>query len=208
MSEEKQLSEQESLRLIAQMINQAKSFYYESGISPLIWGFTNLICFTLAYFDRTVKGFDLPFSPFFLMIITLAIQLYYDRKEGHEKKAIATTYHDDVHKYVWMSFGFAIAIFSAAGSIANIGYPMLPVFLILFGIPTLITGCIIKFPPMIIGAVICWIFSVVAFLHQGYYAYLLCAAGATAAWIIPGFILRAEFKKQRRIVKQKEQHGV
>src|SRR5207249_498481 len=99
MSEEKPLSEQESLQLIARMINQAKNFYYESGMSALMWGFTNLICFTLAYLDATVKGFDLPFSPFFLMIITFAVQLYYDRKEAMERKAMASTYLDDVHKY-------------------------------------------------------------------------------------------------------------
>jgi hypothetical protein len=45
--EEKQLSGEESIQLITRMISQAKNYYYESGLSALLWGFTNLICFTL-----------------------------------------------------------------------------------------------------------------------------------------------------------------
>jgi hypothetical protein len=208
MNDEKQLTQQESLQLITQMINQAKDYYYESGLNCLMWGFTNLICFTLAYFDATMKDFNLPFSPFFLIIITFVVQLYYDRKEAVKKRTMATTYLDDVHKYVWMSFGIAVVLFTIAGGIANIGYITLPVLLLLFGIPTFISGCVSKFPVMIIGGVICWVFSIIAFLYQGYYAYLLCAGGATAAWIIPGFILRERFKKQQRIEEQKNKHGV
>jgi hypothetical protein len=208
MNDEKELTEQESLRLITQMINQAKDFYYESGLNALMWGFTNLICFTLAYFDAVMKNFNLPFSPFFLMAITFVVQLYYDRKEALQRKAMAATYLDDVHKYIWMSFGFAVLIFTIVAGIANVGYNTLPVLLLLFGMPTLISGCISKCSSMIIGAIICWVFSIIAFLHQGYYAYLLCAAGATAAWIIPGFILRSKFNEQLKIAEQKEQHGV
>ncbi|MEJ7737675.1 MAG: hypothetical protein WKF97_09635 [Chitinophagaceae bacterium] len=191
--EDKKLTEEESLALITSMINTAKNVYYESGTGALLWGFTNLICFSLAYLDATVKGFDLPFNPFLLMIFTFFIQLYYGRIERKYRKA--RTYAEDVNVYVWSAFGICILILTLAGGYAGIGYTTLPVLLLFFGMPTFISGCISKFKPFIVGGITCWILSIIAFLYKGYHAHLLVAAGATAAWIIPGIILRIKYMK-------------
>lgn len=199
--EDEKFSEQDSLRLIAGMINQAKNYYYESGLGCLLWGFTNFICFTLTYLGDTVKGFHLPFNPFYLMGITLIVQVYYDRKE--EKFKTAKSYLDEVHKYVWTAFGICVLILTIVGAIAKIGYIVLPLLLLFFGLPTFISGCINKFKPFIIGGVFCWILSIIAFLYQTEESLLLVAAGTGVAWIIPGFILRARFATNR-----KKQHGI
>lgn len=191
--EEKQLSGEESLQLITRMIRQAKNYYYESGLSALLWGFTNLICFILAYLEDTVKGFNLPFNPFYLMGITFILQFYYDRKEAKFKGA--KSYLDEVHTYVWVAFGICVLILTIVGAIANIGYIVLPLLLLFFGMPTFISGCISKFKPFIIGGIFCWILSIIAFLYKSEGSLLMVAAGAGVAWIIPGFILRARFYK-------------
>src|SRR5688572_26164204 len=194
-------SQQESLQLIAKMINQAKNYYYESGLGALLWGFTNLICFTLAYLDAK-KWIDMPFNPFFLMAITFVLQFYFDRKE--KKFKTATTYMDEVHKYIWITFGNAVIIVSIAGGLAQLNYWTLPILLVLFGMPTFTSGCLMKFKPFIIGGIMCWLLSIAAFFYKSFDSYLLVAAGATAAWIIPGFILRVRFNKNRI----KSAHGV
>jgi hypothetical protein len=191
--EEKQLSGEESLRLITRMISQAKNYYYESGLSALLWGFTNLVCFILAYLVDTVKGFNLPFNPFYLMGITFILQFYYDRKEAKFKGT--KSYLDDAHTYVWVAFGICVLILTIVGAITNIGYIVLPLLLLFFGMPTFISGCISKFKPFIIGGIFCWILSIIAFLYKSEESLLLVAAGAGIAWIIPGFILRARFYK-------------
>jgi len=199
--EEKNLSREESLQLITKMINQAKNYYYESGLGALLWGFTNLICFTLAYLDAR-KWIDMPFNPFFLMGITFVLQFYFDRKE--KKFKTATTYLDEVHEYIWIAFGVAVLIVSIVGGLARLHYWGLPILLVLFGMPTFTSGCIMKFRPFIIGGIICWLLSIAAFFYKSSDSYLLVAAGATAAWIIPGFILRVRFNKNRI----KSAHGV
>jgi hypothetical protein len=196
--EEKSLSEQESLQLITKMINQAKNHYYESGLGSLLWGFTNLVCFVLAYLVET-NWFKMPFSPFYLMIITFILQFYFDRKEKKYKKAI--TFKDETCQYVWITFGISVLILTIAGGFADIGYIVLPLLLLLFGIPTIITGFINKFPPFIIGGITCWIFCIIALLNKSDFTYLLVAAGSGVAWIIPGFILRRRF--YRNIAKSK-----
>lgn len=195
--EDKKISEEESLALITSMISQAKNYYYESGLGSLLWGFTNLICFTLSYLNAMVKGFRLPFNPFYLMIVTFIIHIYYSRKEKKHRKV--KTLIDEVNSYVFTAFGICVLILTLAGAVGDIGYTTLPVLLLFFGLPTFITGCISKFKPFIIGGIICWLFSIITFIYKGYYANLLVAAGATAAWIIPGFILRAKYLRSLHV---------
>lgn len=194
--EEKAISHEESLALIRDMLNRANNTYYESGMGALLWGFTNIICFSLTYIDAVSNKVDLPFNPFFLMIITFLLQFYFDRKERRHKTAI--TFLDQVNKYVWMAFGIAVLLLTIGGALANIGYIVLPLLLLLFAIPTFITGCITKFTPFIIGAVICWILFLVALMYKSNLTYLLVALGALAAWVIPGFTLRTRFNKKNR----------
>ncbi|MEO8854076.1 MAG: hypothetical protein ABI359_09870 [Ginsengibacter sp.] len=191
--EEKELSEKESLALISSMISKAKNHYYESGFGPLLWGFTNVICFTLAYMDATLSWFKMPFDPFYLMALTFMLQFYFGREEKKFKNAV--TYEEEAHKYVWMAFTISLFILIIVNIIIHIGYFMFPLFLLLFAIPTFISGCISKFKPFIFGGIACWILCIISFLHHSYFSYLLVALGAALAWIIPGFILRKRFYK-------------
>ena len=198
--EDQSLSDKESLQLISSMISQAKNHYYESGLGALLWGFTNLVCFVLAWLDVSIDGFHMPFNPFYLMIITFILQFYFDKREKKFKNAI--TYNDEVHKYVWLAFGISVFILTIAGGYANIGYVVLPLLLLLFGIPTFISGCINKFSPFIVGGITCWILCIISFFYRSYNTYLFVALGAGISWIIPGFILRARFYKN--IAKRKD----
>lgn len=189
--EEKELSEKESLALITNMIGKAKNHYTESGASALLWGITNVICFILAYLKETISSFNLPFSPFYLMLVTAILQIYFYRRERRLNKTIS--YKDEAHYFIWLAFGISLLILTVAGGLANIGYIVLPLILLLFAIPTFISGCIKKFKPMIIGGIICWILSVISFFYRENEVFLLVAIGAFFAWVIPGIILRKRF---------------
>ena len=191
--EEKPMSEKESLELITNMIGKARNHYTESGTSALLWGITNVVSFVLAYLQETVSSFNLPFSPFYLMVVTAILQVYFYRRERGLKKTIS--YKDEAHYFIWLAFGISLLILTVAGGFANIGYIVLPLILLLFAIPTFISGCIKKFKPMIIGGIICWILSIISFFYRENEVFLLVAIGAFFAWIIPGFILRKRFNK-------------
>ena len=199
--EDNNLTHEDSLKLIHSMINSAKNYYYESGAGALLWGFTNVICFLLAFADAKVEGFKMPFNPFYLMAITFILQFFLDRAK--RKYKTAETFLYEVNKYVWLAFAISVLLLTIAGGVAGIGYVVLPLQLLLFGIPTFITGSINKFTPFIIGAIFCWVLSGIAFFFKSYNTYLLVAAGAAAAWIVPGFLLMRRFNKKRN-----KNHGV
>lgn len=190
---EKVLNGKESLAIITGMISQERNHYHESGSTALLWGFANVICFIIAFL-QSKDWINFPFNPFWLMVIAAVIQVYFSwEKRGTERKV---TFKDEAHYYVWIAFGISVLILTVAGGFADIRYSVLPLLLLLFGIPTLISGDLKKFKPLIFGGIICWILSVISFFLPGNKVFLIVVIGAFCAWVIPGFILRMNFYKK------------
>ena len=62
MADQKQMTEQESLDLITNMIQKAKGSYHETGIGSLLWGTVVTLASVITYFERTYDfyiGFDI-----------------------------------------------------------------------------------------------------------------------------------------------------
>lgn len=190
--EEKELSGEESLRLINRMIYEAKGYFYESGTSGLLYGFSVFICSVLSFLtDKTIINF--PFAPFYVMVPVFFIQGWIQFKE--EKKKKAKTFTDEAVDYIWMSF-FLSVIAALAGNFAGAGYIIITIILFLTGFAAFLTGMITKFRYHIVCGILCLVLAAISFFIQNANIYFLLAAVAIIVWIIPGFMLRARFKKQ------------
>jgi hypothetical protein len=213
MSENK-MTEQESLLLIHQMINKAKNSYHDTGIGPILWGSVITFC-SLVTYCRVQFGFKLPFDIWFLTLIAIVPQIFIAIKEGRINKA--KHYDDKVFDYVWISFGIAIFLLTFIN--ANVIEKLNPVFqvyidvkggrpsfdygsfmgsffLMLYGIPTFITGAGRNFKPMLLGGIICWVCCIVSVYTKFKIDMLLTAFAATMAWLIPGIILWVKYQKK------------
>jgi hypothetical protein len=193
--EENELSNEESLRLINRMIYEAKGYFYESGLSAIVYAFSILICSVLAFlFEKNI--IDFPFNPFLLMIPVFFIQGWIQYKE--EKKKKVKTFTDEAIDYVWT--GFFLSTFAAlCGNFANAGYIIVTIVLFLTAFAVLITGMLAKFRYNIFCGFICLLIAIVSFFMQNVNIYLLFAIVAVLVWLIPGFILRTHFKKQNQV---------
>ena len=85
MPEEKQLTEKESLELIASMISKAKNSYIESGVGPLYWGILITFCSLLSYAQVTLK-FSIGFDVWLLALFALIPQIIYAFRSKKERK--------------------------------------------------------------------------------------------------------------------------
>lgn len=190
--QEKQLSNEESLKLINRMIYEAKGYFYESGASALVYGFSILLCSILTYFDD--KGtIHFPFAPFYLMVPVFFIQAFIQIKENKKKKA--KTFTDEAIDFVWT--GFFLSVFAAlCGTFVNAGYIIITIILFLTGLATFVTGAIAKFKYSIVCGIMCLLIAAISFFIQNENIYLLLAGVSVFVWIIPGLLLRAYFKKQ------------
>jgi hypothetical protein len=191
MSED-QLSEQESLKLINEMIGKAKKSYISKGTASIVWGILIIICSLLTWYEiqfKTYFGFDV----WLLVFVAVIPQLYFSMQEKKSKKFVG---HDEqTMTFVWTTFGICIFMLSFYNSRFNVQSAS-SLFMMMYGIPTFITGGVFKFKPMILGGLICWICSIISMYTKQDIDMLLMAACGLFAWLIPGLILWNRYKKQ------------
>ena len=191
-NEEKQLSEKESLRLINEMISKAKKSYVTKGGASIVWGVLIVICSLLTW-AQVQYQFYIGFDVWLLVFIAVIPQIFFSIKEKKQKNFVG---HDEVTmRYLWTTFGICILILSYYSSRFH-DDAIASLFMMMYGIPTFITGGICKFKPMIIGGLICWGLSVGSMFTPLKTDMLFMAACGLFAWLIPGIILWNKYKKQ------------
>ncbi len=214
--EERKLTEKESLDLITQMINKAKESYHDTGMSAIMWGGVIAFC-SLERLAEIHFGYKLPFDIYLLTLLAIIPQVFLSIKEKKERKI--KSYDDIFLDYLWLGFGISIfllihitnSIFGAWEPVSN-EYKTLaghgasfhfyefvaPLFLILYGMPTFVTGAAFKFRPMLWGGILCWVCSVLAVYTSIKFDLLLTATSAVMAWLIPGIIMEKDYRLAKK----------
>jgi hypothetical protein len=215
--EEKPMSEQESLRVITEMIQKAKGSFHEDGTSAILWGsvvgFCGLMSFAQKYFDFSI-GFDV----WTLALVAIIPQVWISIRE--KKRRTVKTHQEETMDAVWIVYSISISalilyfnimpyatkyLMDAAGESLfvttngttkqlNTFIPSFNSLLILiYGIPTLTTGISRKFKPMLVGGILCYSFFIVSLFTPNTWDYLLNGLAGIVNWLIPGIILRKRF---------------
>ena len=185
-------TQQQSLDLINEMINKAKKSYVTKGTASIVWGLIIIICSLVTWAQEHYK-FRLGFDIWILTLVALVPQILFSIKESRSRKF--TTYEGTSLMYVWMAFGisiFTLSIFTSQNSqISNSSC----LFMMLYVIPTFITGGITKFKPMVVGGFFCWVAAITSLVTSAEIDLLLLASCGLFAWLIPGIILWGRYKK-------------
>ena len=197
MSEEN-FDPKQSLLLIESMINRAKDKFAEDGSMYLLWGWVVFVCsltqFVLMHFFKYPYHYIVWFASWIVVIY----QVLYIRKKIKQRRV--RTYTGYILGYVWLTF--VIVIFLLAfliGRLTEGDYysHISPILLTIYGIPIFLSGIILRFKPLVIGGIGCWILAIAAMLIGNYdYQFLLIPLAMIIAWIIPGYLLRAKYKLQ------------
>jgi len=195
MEKDTGFSHAESLALIESMINRAKDRFNEDGSLYLLWGWVVLLC-SVAEFILLQIHFKQHYLVWTLTWAAAIFQLFVLRRK--RQKQTVRTYTDDIIKYVWLTF--VISMFLAAvviGCIQGKEYYKLvdPLFLVLYGMPTFLSGVILRFKPLMLGGIGCWLLSVLCTVIPVEFQLLLVSTAMIIAWIIPGYLLRMKFRR-------------
>jgi len=221
---ERPMSEQESLALITEMIQKAKSHFHENGTSAILWGsvigFCGIFSFLRHLFDWNTGYFDI----WYLALIALIPQLFIAIRE--RKRRVVKTHMEAAIDAVWTVYGISIfalmfylnvvpsiseGFFAADNTellIKNLAtgearhwkaitFSQSSLLLILYAIPTMVTGIAKKFKPMIIGGIICYVFFIASCFTTVTYDWLLNGLAGIFNWLIPGLILRNKYNKAK-----------
>ena len=198
------------------MINKARNAYYDNGIAAIMWGAVVAFC-ALEKFAEIQFNYQLPFDIYLLTFVAIIPQIFISIKEKKERKV--KSYDDPYMEYIWLAFGICIALtIFLMNVILNKWVPsneefktltghesafkfyeyIAPFFLILYGMPTFITGTACKFRPMMWGGLLCWACCIITAFTDAKIDMLLIAVSSIGAWLIPGLILEKDYRKAKR----------
>lgn len=194
MDNDTNFSPTESLAIIESMINKAKNNFSNDSFLYLLWGWVVFFCSITHFVLLKLKIIKHPEMIWMLTWFAVIVQIIYLIKQ--KKKERVKTYADEVINFLWICFGISMFTITFIFARLNTWNVMFPIALMMYGFPTFLTGVIMKFNPLKIGGIICWLLSIAATFIQPIYALLFLAIAMLAAWIIPGYLLKAHFKKQ------------
>ncbi len=191
---EPEFNEQNSLQLIESMINRAKDNFSENGTLYLLWGIVVFICGMLQFIGIHFFEYQHTEYIWFLTWAVVIYQVIFLSKKREKEKV--KTYTADILKYVWICFVVCMFLLIFILISQKAYYSINPAILVLYAVPTFLSGIILRFRPLVYGAVSCWLLAAGSIFVSGEYQLLFICAAVLLAWIIPGILLRLKFKNQ------------
>lgn len=195
MQNEEELSGEKSFEIIQQMIQKAKTNFTDNGHGWLLWGGMIIIASLSTFFLLEYKFYN-PFMAWNVFGVIAILLLSYNFIKP-APKAVGS-YVSDILRYV--DIGFTVCLFIIIFSInvsvgPNNGFGYL---LMIYAFLMLIQSGALKFKPLMYGAIINWIGALAIFINTEFkYDMLITAAAVFMGYIIPGLILRAQYKKEK-----------
>jgi hypothetical protein len=187
-------SPKDSLLLIDSMINKAKNRFTENGFLYLLWGWAIFFC---SLFHFAAIKLNLFKRPEWVWTITWAVvifQVIYLVKA--KRKVKVKTYSDGIIDAIWICFGICMFVLMVVMSRFNLWIYINSLVLLFYGIPTFLSGFVMRFTPLKLGGIACWLLAIASTFVAPVYYLLMIASAVLVAWIIPGYMLREKFKNQ------------
>ena len=185
-NEERLMTGEESLRVITQMINKTRVSVTQASFHLLFWGWLIFAC-SLSEF-LLWKYFDLTNSWYvwFFVIPGVFVSLIYGFTRGRKERVY--TYGTGIYVWTWMTFLFASVVFFIIHPMESGG--VAKYMLLMAAIPLMISGVVLRFRPLIWGAVSFWVLALVAHFGGVTLSGLAMPVAMIIGYLIPGYLLR------------------
>jgi hypothetical protein len=178
------LTTQESRSIITEMIQRAKGNVRANSKYFVVWGIVMIVA-NIGMFILIKMSYAYPYYAWAIAIPAWFYSIYLGIKRGQQKRV--TSHLEQITGTLWMAFGISTIALVVFGHMIN--YEMNPVILIWSAVPTLVSGVVIRFRPLIIGGINFWICGILCFLVPCPWEYIIGAVAVTIGFLIPGILL-------------------
>ena len=197
---EKELSHNDSLQLIQQMIGAAKDQHNERGEGWIIWGWVLFIASAgsalLSYIDQ---GMFVRWI--WMAVLPVGFVIYFLTHGRNRKQTKVKTYISGLLDKIEGGFFISLIIMIIGSNIIGnylhqYGHYLFGYYFVLYAFWMYIHGSATQFKPLIVGAFFNWAAAVAIFCFSDFEIIMMISAVAVlAGYIIPGYIQRRDYKK-------------
>lgn len=186
MTDQSNMSGQQSLDLIHEMISRAKGDIRNKSFYFILWGWVIIAGSLGHYLLLEFSEVTHPEWAWAIIIVGIIASVAKGMKDRKERGV--TTYSARVYVTIWITF--LVNYFIILYFIAAINYYITPMVLVMAAAATFISGTIIKFSPLKWGAVFIWLMGIFAFLAALPYQLLITAVAIFGGYLIPAYLLK------------------
>lgn len=189
---EKQLSGSESLRIITEMISNAKrETAGDGGFQMLLWGWVIALC-NFGHYILFNLGYEYPYIVWLLVVPAAFISFWKGMQLS--RKARVKSHISDVINQLWITVFVGIIIILAFMPI--IFFNQNPIILILAGIGMFVTGALIKAKVVKGGGLLLLVAAVISFMLPVSEQYLLSGFAILLGYLAPGYYLKKQYRER------------
>ena len=193
---EKTLTPEESLQIIQKSISNSRKNMREGSFYYLLWGWALILASLANYFlIRYLIGQE-RYDDIMLMsllawgvfiIAAMIIQFVYQSRVSKRERVV--THLDRYITIVWITAGLLMGLMAFL-SLKLDAYPT-PFILGVTAMATAVSGLMLRFRPLVIGAVIFLAAAVISSFMRGTDQLLVFAVAMALGYLIPGYIIRS-----------------
>ncbi|TET47847.1 hypothetical protein E3J62_00115 [candidate division TA06 bacterium] len=189
----------QELRIIRSMIEKTKQRTADNGIYMVVWGWLAFLGCIATYALTVFRQYHFIWIPWAAVVGLGTISNIVLPKRGSEN-GHAKTYIGNAMMNLWIACGVGMTIIGFVGSLSpNISYrPIFPVISIILGIGAFASGGIVDWRPLRIIGVVWWAGAIVMMFAPVLYHSLIMAVVIVPAYLVPGHLLRAQYKRAIR----------
>ena len=187
---EQDLTPEQSLKLIESMIGQAKRSFHRMSFYFLLWGVLLTIAMLATYLLRDQPDAWGQGAPWGVAgILGGIVSSVHGARQG-KQQAVANPM-DGTIGWLWSSFVITMLITIVCSVMSH--HDPGAMITLLTGIPTFMTGQILRFKPLIIGGIIFWAAGILMhFTHDALMLTLLYCGAMLLGYIVPGIMLKRQ----------------
>lgn len=192
---DKDLSPLESLRLIQTMIKKTKGAVADDSFYYLLWGWLVFACCIAEFVMKLYLGYPYHYIVWWLMPAGGIVSWIYGSRQAKQQKV--KTFVSEAMEYVWIALGMAFVTLIFINIGANSWQTVFTYYILLYAIGTFVSGCLLRFRPLMIGGLTNFVLAGVSIRYNFDYQLLFGALAILISYIIPGHLLRIRFRKHK-----------
>jgi hypothetical protein len=183
-----ELTTEQRLEIITNMIGQAKRNFAKGGsFQILLWGWV-IAAANLGHYALEKIGYEYPYAVWLIVIPAVVVSIV--QSVNMRKNSPVKSHVDKVYGQIWLA---AFIVFIIVLSFMNqLNFHHNPVILAIAGMGMYITGNLLRFRPVIFGAVVLWVGAVLAFNLPVAEQYLVGGISILIGYLVPGYLLQKE----------------
>ena len=186
---ERELTPSESLKLIETMIGQAKQSFSRNSFYFLLWGVLLIVAMTVNYYFAAQGD---PRGSWAWAVVGIGggiASWIYGAREG--KRQLSRTAMDRLMQWIWAGYLATLFTMMIGGSASGNGMSVGSI-IVLTGLPTFITGQLLRSKPLAFGGILFWVLGTVSFFMGMQAQALLYIAAMLFGYLIPGYLLKRQ----------------